>query len=48
MSVVGAASEPADPHLSAATVTSHVPAWYSVSSRPVEDNPADAAWDGGT
>lgn len=41
--VVGAAPEPADPHLSAASVPSHVPPRHLVSRRPAENYSADTS-----
>lgn len=41
--VVGAASQPADPHLSAAFVSSHVPPRYPVSCRPAENHAANTS-----
>lgn len=46
--VAGAASEPADPHVPAAAVSSHVPPRHPFPRRPAENNTADAARDGGT
>lgn len=45
--VAGAAPETADPHVSAAAVPSHVPPRHAFPRRPAEDDPADAAGDGG-
>lgn len=45
--MAGAAPETADPHVSAAAVPSHVPPRHTFPRRPAEDDPADAAGDGG-
>ncbi len=45
--VAGAAPEPADPHVPAAAVSSHVPPRHPFPRRPAEDDSTDAAWDGG-
>lgn len=48
LAVAGAPPEPADPHLPAAAVSSHVPPGHPVPRRPAEDHAEDAARDGGT
>lgn len=48
LAVAGSPPEPADPHLPAAAVPSHVPPGHPVPRRPAEDHAADAARDGGT